>query len=333
MKRLDACGARRATSAALLLAAVCVAGPTARADGDCEWFPDFDDECEREARPAGSVMPMSFPYIFEDPYITSGLNFVGIWHQFPGGSALGNGQLGVLALQARVAVTDRLALIATKDGISFLDQNNPAVKDDTGLFNITFGAKYAAWKWQGENSSAIFTPHLRYEISSGMRAIFQDHDDGMFIIGATGAYQHEGWHAIVGIGGHAPVDTDKNSSNFFYNFHVDHAFPLEEWRVTYIVPFIELNGISWTGSGKGTRNLPLKGPNAPIGAVAPGFEGVDVINLGNKGVSGNNYVTMAWGIRVPLDMGVDVGFAYERPLSNNKEITEQRITTMVTWEF
>ena len=60
---------------------------------------------------------------------------------------------------------------------------------------------------------------------------------------------------------------------------------------------------------------------------------LDVINLGNKNVSGNDYVTMAWGVRFPMAAGFDIGASYERPLSNREDITEQRVTLNVTWEF
>lgn len=324
----------------LVLAAFCL-GTTARsADADdCPpWFPDLSRECERQARPEGSVMPMSFPYIFEDPYVTSGLNFVGIWHEFPDDSVFLGGQLGVLALQIRLALTERLGFIATKDGIGFLDQDNAVLKDDTGLLNMTLGFKYAAWEWEGEDRSAIVTPSLRYEIPLGQRGVFQDHDDGMLIPAISGAYQHGAWHVIAGIGGHAPLDGDKNSSNFFYNFHFNHAFPLGDRAVTHVVPFIELNGINWTGSGNGSRTINTAVGPLPIGTgvallgVAP-FEGVDVVNLGNLGVSGNNYVTMAWGVRLPMERGLSLGVAYERPLSSREDLTEQRVTTMLTWEF
>ena len=64
------------------LGLVCLlAGDARAADEDCPyWFPDFS--CDRQARPDGSVMPMSTPFLFEDPYITTGLNFVGIWNEY-----------------------------------------------------------------------------------------------------------------------------------------------------------------------------------------------------------------------------------------------------------
>jgi hypothetical protein len=330
----------QARSISILLLAVALSGPAAAADDDgCPSFlPDLSPDCERQVRPEGSVMPMSFPYIFEDPYIQSGLNFVGIWHEFPSKSVFSSGQLGVMALQIRLALTEKLAFIATKDGLGFLDPDRASpIPHSTGLFNMTMGFKYAAWEWQDENRSAIITPSLRYEIPLGQRNMFQGHGSGLLIPAVTGAYQHGGWHVILGLGGHAPLENDDYSSNFFWNLHADHSFELagsslETLPFTHIAPFIELNAIHWTSSGNGSRWVKTKGGRAQI-RVAPGFEGVDVVNLGNRNVTGNDYVTMAWGVRLPMNSQLSLGLSYERALSNRKDLTEQRLTTMVTWEM
>ena len=41
----------------------------------------------------------------------------------------------------------------------------------------------------------------------------------------------------------------------------------------------------------------------------------------------------SWGFRIPFEGGINLGFAYERPLSEREALTEQRVTTQVTWEF
>lgn len=304
---------------------------------ECEGlFPDFG--CDRQVRPEGSVMPMSFPYLFEDPYIGTGLNLVGIWHQFPNDSIMQGGDMKVLALQARLAITDRLAFIATKDGYAFTDPDNPLLDDEQGSFNITAGFKYAVWEWSDEHSSAILTPSLRYEIPMGNRRVYQGAGDGTFIPAVSGAYQHGNWHVVGDLGGQAPIDRDENSSSLFYNLHVDHSFPTGFERVDFIVPFIELSGIVYTGNGDGSQKVKTNIGTLSIGdataalGLSP-FEGVDVINLGSNNVRGNNIMTMAWGVRLPLGDGLNLGLSYERPISNRKDLWEQRATAMLTWEM
>lgn len=326
------------TLAACVLALAWTAGPAAA--GDCGLFPDLDSACEREARPDGSVMPMSFPFLFEDPYITTGTNAVGVWHEFPDASVFGDGDISVLALQARLAITDRLAFIATKDGFGWIDSHNQAlIPDSEGFFNIAAGFKYAAWTWEDGDAGAILTPSLRYEIPIGEKDVYQggDDDKGILIPALSAGYHNGGWHVLADLGGQWGIDRDVSGSSLFYNVHVDHAFPVSETgRVRFLVPFIELNGIHYVRSGDGSRlvdtSLPVGSVPLSAAPVAP-FEGVDVINLGADRMAGADLVTMAWGLRVPVGEGLSFGASYERPLSTRKDIFEQRVTVMITWEL
>lgn len=55
-------------------------------------------------------------FLFEDPYITTGLNFVYVYQRLPEGPVFDGGEAQVLALQIRAAITEKLGFIATKDG-------------------------------------------------------------------------------------------------------------------------------------------------------------------------------------------------------------------------
>jgi hypothetical protein len=103
-------------------------------------------------------MPMSMPYLFEDPFITTGANLVGIWTGVDERRDFQGADIGVLALQLRVALTDKLAFIATKDGFAMYRPDTkisdvPALGDPTNnkqlqadedaFLNATIGFKYA----------------------------------------------------------------------------------------------------------------------------------------------------------------------------------------------
>jgi len=313
-----------------------LAFPAAAEEGeDCPtWLPDFS--CQREFRYEGFVAPVTMPYLFEDPFITTGANFVGIWHDFPqngnstGGPKLKLGEAGILALQLRLALTERLAFIATKDGLVFYDADDPVLKDDEDLTDITFGFKYALIEMKEDNF--IFTPALRFQAPVGASRIFQGWGDGVFIPSATFAWGLDDFHEIGGLGGQAAIDHDKNSDSFFYNLHLDYAV------VPKFVPFLELNGMVWTRSGDGSANLRTKIGKVPL-ATAQGlfgtgsFEGADYANLGSGGVTGNSLVTMAWGFRVPLTRNLSIGAAYERALEGKKNLFKQRVTVSTSFEF
>ena len=122
--------------------------------------------------------------------------------------------------------------------------------------------------------------------------------------------------------------------------HLDHAFSLGSDWFRFLVPFTELNLLHYIDSGDGSRRIstntplgavPLEGARNLVG-VSP-FDGVDVLNLGGKGVGGDDIVTMAWGLRVPMKHGLSMGVSYERAISNEEHIFEQRVTFMLTWEL
>ena len=305
-------------------------------------FPDFG--CDREARPEGHVAPMSMPYLFEDPYITTGLNLVGIYHNFPSDSVFEGGEAGVLALQARLAITDRLAFIATKDGLTVLDPDNSLLKDPTGFMDVTVGFKYAAIA--DREAGLIVTPSLRYEIPVGTDNLLQGRGKGVVIPAVSVGWGPGNVHVIASLGSQIAVDGDKDSSSLFYNIHLNQAFE-SDWipGADFIVPFIELSGTTWVDSGDGSSTIDLDGGGrVPLRAAQDllygngvtadrRFEGADVANLGSSGMAGEDLITMAWGIRVPFRNGISTGFAYERALSQRKDIFEQRATWMVSYDF
>jgi hypothetical protein len=348
------------TRTGLVLGITLLLGSGTATAGDCPTFlPDL--RCEREARPTGSVGPMSSPYLFEDPNITTGLQFVGIYHDFPNDSAFQGGEAGVLALQARLAITDRLAFIATKDGFTIfrpeaevkdipmetrvaLGIDDPSLdevdilEDKEDFMDISVGFKYALIDHREEDWGYIVTPHVRFEFDVGEHDIFQGQGDGVFILGTSVGYHQDNWHLLGGLLGQVPIDGDEDSSSIMLNAHVDHAFPVDHGWLEYIVPFSELSWMHWTGSGDGSAQV-----NTALGRVSLStaqlvldtgpFEGADIANLGSAGIKGADLVTLAWGLRLALDHGLSLGASYERAVSNRKDIFEQRVTFMASVEF
>jgi hypothetical protein len=118
-------------------------GPSAvESDPDCVWLPDL--RCGRSGRWDGFEKPIVQPYLFEDPFVTTALHPYYAWHEFPDDSVLQGGEVHVAALQARLALTDRLGLIATKDGYVWLRPENPLLDDDEGFWDLALGLSRSA---------------------------------------------------------------------------------------------------------------------------------------------------------------------------------------------
>ena len=251
----------------------------------------------------------------------------------------------MIALQARLALTDRLAFIATKDGFTFLKPDNALLEDEEGFMDVTVGLKYAVI--DDREAGLIVTPSLRYEIPLGNDDVLQGRGDGVFIPAVAVGWGPNDVHLIADLGAQLPVDGDADSASIFYNIHLDESFAVDFIPGSdFIVPFIELNAMHWVDGGDGSSTIDLKGPgrlplrtaqDALFGGVnstaTRRYEGADVANLGSSGVAGEHLVTMAWGVRVPFRNGVSFGFSYDRALSQRQDIFEQRATWMLAYDF
>ncbi len=274
------------------------------------WFPDFSD-CGRSGRWEGFTMPIAAPYLFEDPFITTGVQAVGIWHDFTD-STLG-GEAWVLAVQARIAITDKLAFIATKDGYTWMDDT--ALGSPDGFWDITAGFKYALIEMPEQNF--ILTPSLRFDIPVGQKKVLSGNGDGVIIPAVSAAWGTGKLHFIGDLGFRIPFSGNKESTSMFYNLSA--AYNIHE----HVIPLVELNGYHWISSGN----------DSSFGLGATGVEGVDVVNLGSTGVGGSDVLTMSFGFRFPIRKHVSAGMAYEIPVTQNRDIFERRATLNLLIEY
>jgi hypothetical protein len=76
----------------------------------------------------------------------------------------------------------------------------------------------------------------------------------------------------------------------------------------------EANWYHWFGSGQNGLN---------------GIEGLDVINFGSTNVAGNDIVTGAVGVKLKPSGGMEIGVAWEAPLTDRRDIIDNRLT--VDW--
>lgn len=314
-----------------VLVLLLLAATPARAEQpeDCPlWFPDF--RCERSGRFEGFVTPMASPFLFEEPFITTGVSVWGMWHDYPGDSVFQGGEAWAVAVQARVAITDRLAFIATKDGYALHRPDNPILHNAEGFLDISAGFKYALVEMPEKNF--ILTPSLRFDIPTGSSDLFSGNGDGVAIPAISLGWGTGNFHLIADLGGRIPFDGDAESTSLFYHLHADYAVTKK------LVPFVELSGYHWTGSGDGSLGVDtalgrvnLSTAQALLG-TGP-FEGADLVNLGSAGIAGANLVTLSFGVRIPLSEHVMLGAAYEFPVTSREDIFRQRASLNVAFEL
>jgi hypothetical protein len=252
------------------------------------------------------IEPLTQPTVFESPVIDSQLRPIVMLHTIPDdNAALPDAEVRVYALQARFALSDRLALIATKDG--YIELEPAGGGDQNGWADIAGGLKYAFY----EGDALLVTAGAVYEFANGDEEVLQGNGDGVLRPFVCAGYDAGAFNVLSTLGYNLPLDKDEESSSFDYHLHVSYELTAN------IAPLIELNGITWTDEGN---------------ALPVDFEGGDLINLGAANGSGS-VLSGAVGVRVRMTEGFSLGAAYEAPLSSREDILNDRITLDAIWSF
>lgn len=297
---------------------------------ECDgWLPDL--RCGRSGRFEGFQRPIVQPFLFEDPFVTTGIYPHYVYHEFPGRSALQGGEIHVVAVQARLALTDRIGLIATKDGYAWRRPDNPLLDDIQGFFNLAAGVKVALLG--DAESGYLVSGILRIEAPTGASDTFQGEGDGMALPSLATAWDLGPVNLIGDLGAQIPFDQGEQSTSVFYHLYADLELH------SRFQPFVQLSGITWVSSGDGSLSIDLAGGGSlPLDVVQDAlgtgpFEGADVLNLGSAQVDNLDLWTAALGAHVPLTDRVVLSAAYERTISHHKGIFQQRVTTALQFEF
>jgi len=254
------------------------------------------------------IEPLTQPTIFESPVIDSQLRPIVMLHTIPDdNAALPDADVRIYALQARFALNDKLALIATKDGYIQLEPSGGG--DEDGFADIAGGLKYAFY--EDSNAGVIVTGGAIYETTTGDEEVLQGNGDGVIRPFITAGYDGGELNVLGLVGYNHPLDDDAESTSFDYHLHVSYELSAN------FAPLIELSGVTWTDSGN---------------AIGVNFEGGDLINLGASDADGS-LLSGAIGARYRIADNLALGAAYEVPLSSREDILNDRITFDLVWSF
>ena len=267
-----------------------------------------------ESRLAQMISPGFHPVTFEDPRSISEARLIYAYHRIDEGFVTGGGDTQIYALQLRYALNDRLALIATKDGI--VDLNTKAnVPSATGLADLEAGVKYAFYK--DDEAGTIATAALRYLIPVGDEDVFQGQGDGEVHPSLSGAVAlSQTVNLTSGVGLRAPLDS---ADSLFWDFDVQLDKRVELSHLT-LYPLI---GLSLVHIGRAGDRLPI--PD----------EGQDFFNFGSAGSKGETQVIGALGTRVRVTDAVDLGTTAQIPLTRDEgtQILDYRFTFDAIWRY
>lgn len=308
---------------------------------------------------AGFINPVSNPTNFEDPRIESDIRPIFAYHNIDdnflndvevAGLKAPKGDAKVVAMQIRLKLADRLALIATKDGYVWVNPENDVlgvVKESSGFANLAAGLKYNFFR--DEDLGALFSGGIRYEAPSGepqglQGGVFRrtalsalgaatydaihEHGNGLINLFLSGGWGCGDFHVLGYTGPRLALDSI-DSSFYDTSLHADYRI------AEMFYPLVEIN---WTHVLEGGNRL--KPVEKALGRHLD-EEGFDFFNLGAPSSGGTDVATIAFGGRVrladKLDVfghtgGVDFGSVAEFPMTSRHDLFGWRVTTdIVFW--
>lgn len=271
--------------------------------------------------------PISNPTLFDLALPTTNVHPIYIHHGLPDRVSLGGGgtvplggDVEVYALQFEYALSDRLSIVATKDGYVNIDDNTlNALGYDDGLANLGAGLKYAFLLDPASGTAVSGT--ATFELPTGDDDVFQGEGDGAVNLIVSGLKLIDEWQFAGAVGANVPFSNEQSTSSFV-SAHA--SYEVSKW----FIPLVELNWFHVIDSGDGGNLFP------PVSNIV-GFEGNDFFNLGAANAHQNrDLVTAALGFRSRITEDVNVGVAYEVPLTNDEDgLWDDRLTIDLVWTF
>ncbi len=286
----------------LITLGLALAGTASHAQGGFTLFGDSGPSLEPEQK---FVRPLTAPYFHEDSFITTDLRAWHLKHHFYGDTI--NGDVTVTALQARLALTQSLQLVAYKDGYTKFDGG--AFDGSDGFNDIGAGIKWAFLQdWENQFHMAA---GIGYEFGWGDDEVLQDTDELRLWLSANKGFGPLHLGAVINY----IYATDDNDGLLGNNDMVTVHFHADYYLTSWFSPVIEINGYF---AEKTVAGLP--------------FSGVDAVSL--PGGADNDTWTYALGAEFrPFDNSLGLRVAYEDELNNKVSLFGHRWTFSAVYEF
>jgi hypothetical protein len=260
--------------------------------------------------------PVTNPFLAEDPRALTELRPIFMFQGIPNSNPLyQGGNMQYFGVQGRLAITDRWSIVMQKlGGLAVQPGNN--LPDESGFSELWIGPKFTFWRNDCTGTLAAFG--LTFQIPVGSEKVFQDTGDlslAPYVSFAQSFGKSSfGTFNVMGTTGYS-FSTDNQRSDYFYSqLHLDYDVA----NLHKIYPLVELNWIRYTSNG---------------GARAQDFEGGDLINFGANNVSGNNFLSLAFGARYKFTECVQMGAAFEFPVSGRKDLMDYRVTVDLIFRY
>lgn len=249
--------------------------------------------------------PITDPYFHEDSFVTTDARFWFLYHSFPDSTALKGGDAQDYALQLRLALTDRLQLVAYKDG--YLHVNSGLVKE-SGWNDLAAGLKYNLIQdWKNDFHASV---GLGYQFPVGDPSVFQNIQElrawGSLNKGFDRLHLGFTFNYLTLTGNQGPLGS---SDRITLHFHGDY------YVCKWFSPILESNMYFATDRGREVPGIT--------------FSAADVGNIGG----GSDLITGAVGVEVRPFEHTAIRAAYETDLTSGDSLYGYRVTVSLIYSF
>ena len=254
---------------------------------------------------------------FEDPRTLTELRPIFVYHQLPnrmGTLGIDGGETQLLATQFRIALTDRLSLIAVKDGYFWAQNDGPiGPLFDDGWADVTAGLKYNLLR--DVKKGRLLSTGFTYEIPLGRENTLQSVGDGEFHFFSSFAQRllDGDAHYMTTFGWRLPVDGAAQTESLHWSQHLDYRVTKSLYLVTELVWW------HWIDDAKTGLGL--------------GVGGQDAFNLPSTDAVGKDLVTQSVGFKYKPCGNYEFGMAYEFPLTAFKDVIDNRIQVDMMFRY
>jgi hypothetical protein len=278
---------------------------------------------------ANARRPVTNPTLFDLALPTTNVHPIYLYHRLPNeintiaGKLPVGGEVQAFAVQFEYALNERLSIVATKDG--YVDMNpDETLSSESGFANLGAGLKYAFLL--DPAAGHALSGSVTFELPTGNRDVFQGEGDGAVNLILSGLKMVDAWQFAGGAGVVLPF-SDQQSTSSWVSAHVSYE------TCPWFIPLVEINWFHVLDAGDGRKAF-----NSHAGGLVPAvieFEGGDLFNIGaSNAVANRDFVSAAVGFRSRLSPTVDMGFAYEFPLTNEDDsLMRDRFTLDLVWKF
>jgi hypothetical protein len=275
----------------------------------------FDGDCG-----AAFISPVTNPFLFEDPRSLTEIRPIFMYQSIPNSGPLHGGNAEFFGLQARLALTERWSITLNKLGAVAINPSSDSYLDKNfGFAEIWVGPKFTFLR--DVDNKAVGAAGVIFQIPLGSSGVFQD-TGTLSVVPYVSVAKNLAWlpesygsFNVMDTLGYS-FHTGAGRSDYFYNsLHFDYDIANQH----KFFPLAEVNWFHYTSSGD----------SRPI----YGVEGRDLANIGAYGVKGENYVSLAGGMRYKFSDHASVGLAAEFPIISPKDLFNFRTTVDFIWRY